>query len=146
LANDVVLIKEEGGLICALPTPGGIGIEAKSYSLLPNLPKQPDEQGEHHEKRYLPATRIVKEWATSSAPISRILFPLIEESCEIELQAVPDAVTLARLLEGSVDRWDSSSLENHVHLLAALSRQATGYDLRLNRALERLPAILDQVL
>lgn len=144
LANDVVLIKEDDGLICAWPTPGGIGIDTRSYPFLRNLPGKQQENSEHHGKRYLPAKNFVAGWAVSPAPIVRILFPVLEESCEIDLVPLPDAVTAARLMEESIDRWDPTNLETHMRILNVLSRQVKGFDLRLNRDLEKLPAILDE--
>lgn len=146
LANDVVLIGEDAGSVVAWPTPGGIGLDQESYELLPTLAGT--MQAEDSElvadiltKQYFPARALITGWATH-APVSRILFPKIGKQDEIRMNPVAHSITLARLLEASVDRWDAPSLEEHVRIMGALSRQARGFELELGRDLGQLPSIL----
>ena len=145
LANDVLIISEENGSIYAWPTPGGIGLNSESYPLLTNLPARHDGQAIVPGKHYSTASRFTEGWASSSAPIGQILFPIIEEGSEIRLQPVVGSVTLARLMEGSIDRWDTQNLEIHMRILKMLSGQARGYDLHLSRDLGHLPELLEQL-
>jgi hypothetical protein len=59
---------------------------------------------------------------------------------------VGDAVTLARLAEGSLDRWDEPALVSHLEFLEALSRQAVGYELALGQDVDLLPESLAAML
>lgn len=145
LANDVVIISEENGSIKAWPTPGGIGLDSKSYSLLPRMLAQHAGQEVYRGKRYSPATRFVDGWASSRVPITQIFFPVIEQAPEIRLRPVAGSMTLARLMEGSIDRWDLPRMEAHMRILRLLSCQAQGYDLHLSRELEQLPAALEHM-
>lgn len=144
LANDVVLIRIEDGVVSALPTPGGIGLDLNSYELLSSLPKLEVFGSDQRFKHYFSAPSLVSGWA-SAAPISRILFPGIEVDAENKLSPISQSVTFARLLEASVDRWDRPSLGDHVRVLELMCRQAKGYDLRLNRNLAQLPSMLSEI-
>lgn len=141
LANDIVLLCEEEGLILALPTPGGVGLDTRSFELLPDLALTPAGAENSAKKRYYSATELVSGWGRQS-PASAILFTQIGAEAETALTPTSRAVTLARLMEASVDRWDTLGLGEHLRLLQLLSRQATGYDLRLGRNLQHLPTML----
>ena len=142
LANDMVLVAEQNGSIVALPTPGGIRLTAESVALLPGLSILQDELW-GVGKRFYPATSLVEGWATP-APVARILFPTLSDSDSISLQQQPRSITLARLMEGSLDRWDTDCLKGHSKLLGTLSEQAEGFDLKLGRKLKMLPDVLDR--
>jgi hypothetical protein len=144
LANDVVLVKQEKGSVIAMPTPGAIGLDTKSFELLPDLTPPPGKS-DLAMKYYYPATTFVEGWG-AEAPVSCILFPEIATEGETALHPLPSSMTLARLMEASVDRWDSFGLDHHMRLLGQLSRQVASFDLRLGRQLDRLPTMLGKVL
>ncbi len=141
LANDVVLLCEEEGSILALPTPGGVGLDARSLELLPDLGLTSAGAGNSARKRYYSATELVSGWG-SQTPASTILFTQLGAEAETALTPTTRAVTLAHLMEASVDRWDTTGLGEHLRLLKLLSHQAAGFDLRLGRELQRLPELL----
>lgn len=142
LANDVVLLWEKEGTVYALPTPGGIGLDAKTFELLPDFPS-PSGHGDTVSKHYYSAAEFIAGWGSGSS-VSRILFTDIVAEGETALNPISHSLTLARLMEASVDRWDTASLKDHLHLLEFLGRQAEGFDLTLGRELQRLPALLNQ--
>ncbi|MGD8584306.1 MAG: hypothetical protein PVJ75_03055 [Chloroflexota bacterium] len=142
LANDVLLLRENGGIVSAMPTPGGIGLNAHSLQLLPGLGSTASFK-HTTAKYYYPATELVAGWGRG-APVRRILFTQVRPDGETGLEPTNHSVTLARLMEASVDRWDTASLDDHLHTLALLSRQAEGYELSVGRDLERLPSLLSR--
>jgi hypothetical protein len=143
LANDVALITVREGSVIALPTPGGIGLDTNSLELLPDLATPPGIAHGKSTKYFYPATSLVAGWGMP-AHVSKIIFPRIGRSSEATLRPVSRAVALARLMEASVDRWDTASLKEHIDLLALLSGQAEGYDLQVGRNLQRLPSLVSQ--
>jgi len=142
LANDVVLLQEKSGSVFAVPTPGGIGLDGHSFTLVPGL-DMPAGASSAAAKHYYPATELVTGWG-NGAPVSRILFTEIGAEDETELRPATHSVSLARLMEASIDRWDTASLKDHLRILELLSRQAMGFEARLGRDLRRLPGLLNQ--
>jgi hypothetical protein len=142
LANDVVLLQERSGSVFALPTPGGIGLDGHSFALLPGLDLPAGASGAD-AKHYFPATELVTGWG-AGAPVSRILFTEIGTEDETELRPATHSLTLARMMEASIDRWDTASLKDHLHILELLSRQAMGFEVSLGRELRRLTGLLNQ--
>jgi hypothetical protein len=132
LANDVVLLKLVGDEVCALPTPGAVGLSAKTINLIPGLESIRGRMLEREfiGKKYLPALDIVSSWA-APAPVKTICFPKIDTNQVHDLRKISKAMTFARLMESSTDRWDQAMLEDHVNLLQCLIEQADGYELRV---------------
>jgi len=130
LANDVVLLKLINGKVSALPTPGAVGISALTIKLIPGLDTMEGKisTGETIGKTYFPALELVSSWA-APAPVSTICFPKIDRHQVQHLKRISKAVTLAKLMESSADRWDQAMLEDHVNLLQCLIEQADGYEL-----------------
>jgi hypothetical protein len=141
LANDVVLLRKKEGSVFALPTPGGIGLDAHSLGLLSGL-TSPADSAANASKDYYPATELVAGWGVGTH-VSRILFPRVEAESDMDLRPMNHSMTLARLMEASVDRWDTTSLNDHLNILELLSRQAEGFELKLGRELQSLPGLLD---
>lgn len=141
LANDVVLIQERDGQVIAWPTPGVIGIDARSCNLLADFLTIARPVPEDTGKTYLAAAEVVDGWGRP-ATISRVLFPNIDLNNGITLSPIASSVTLARLMESSVDRWDSPRLDDHLRVLGLLGRQSRGYELHLSRDLRQLPDVL----
>ena len=144
LANDVVLLREHKGKVQVWPTPGGISLARESFALLPHLSQLAENDREHVGKRLFPAISLVEGWA-APAKATHILFPKVTGKTSIGLQRQTRSITLARLMEGSVDRWDVRCLDSHLQLLELLSRQAEAYDLHLGQDLGQLPDALDQI-
>ena len=132
LANDVVLLKLIGDEVCALPTPGAVGLSAKTINLIPGLESIRGRmfQEEIIGKKYFPALEIVSSWA-APAPVKTICFPKIDRHQVQDLRKISKAMTFARLMESSTDRWDQAMLEDHVNLMQRLIEQADGYELRV---------------
>ncbi len=130
LANDVVLLKLINGKVYALPTPGAVGISALTIKLIPGLEtiERKLSTGEPFGKTYLPALELVSSWA-APAPVRTICFPKINRHQAQQLNRISRAVTFAKVMESSADRWDQAMLEDHVNLLQCLIEQADGYDL-----------------
>jgi hypothetical protein len=144
LANDVVLLREREGLVQVWPTPGGISLDRESFALLPHLPQLADIDPEHMGKHSFPAAALIEGWA-APATATHILFPKVTENASTGLQRQSRSVTLARLMEGSVDRWDVLCLNSHLRFLELLSRQTQAYDLHLGKDLGQLSDVLNQV-
>ena len=132
LANDVVLLKLRGDEVYALPTPGTVGLSTQTINLIPGLEAIRDRmsEGEFIGKKYLPVLEIVSSW-TVPAPVRTICFPKIDRHQVHQLKKISKAITFARLMESSTDRWDQAMLEDHVNLLHCLIEQADGYELRV---------------
>jgi GTPase SAR1 family protein len=145
LANDVVMVGRREGRVYAFPLPDKITIRPKTLTLLPLLARYTvGEQpipGITLPPDILPTHKFVQTWS-DPAPVAAICFPHITPQRESNLALEPGTVTLARLLEESLDCWDSASLEDHTSLLADLTRQAQGYRLALGSRIEALPSLL----
>jgi hypothetical protein len=143
LANDVVLLRRLGDTVFALPTPGGIGLTAQTIRMIPSLAAQLRELrlDRFKGKEYLPADEVVSGWGQAAA-VATVLFPEITKRDRIQTVPCGKAVTLARLMESSLDRWDEFSLPGHIDLLQILSGQATGYRVYLGRGMSYFPESL----
>lgn len=143
LANDVVLIQKRPDGIYALPTPGSIGISEATIDLVSGLRAivgtRPTGNGDM--KRQFLVSDVSDGWAVP-ARIKAIYFPRVIGGDRCLAEAKNKAVTLAQLLENSVDRWDSPCLENHTTILQQLCRQAYAYDLSLGWYTDNLSDML----
>ncbi|MCI0393956.1 MAG: hypothetical protein L0332_08405 [Chloroflexi bacterium] len=146
LANDITLLKERPDGIYALPVPGAFSVSPGTLELLPGLASLPDEQlyNSLTHKSFIPVGEVADSWA-EAAPVAAVCFLNVSDRPESVLEPLSRAVTLARLLESSVDRWDEAALPGHVAFLQALSSQAKSYQLHLGRDLEQLPRLLEGV-
>ncbi|MFZ0548172.1 MAG: hypothetical protein WAM60_22190 [Candidatus Promineifilaceae bacterium] len=143
VSNDTLLLQERPDGIYALPTPGGFSVRPESVSHLPalaaHLPQQQPDQFYH-----LSPHKLGVKWA-NPARISTIYFPEISEGKENDLLPLPPAVTMARLIELSLDRWDTADLSAHISFIERLSRQAQGTSLRIADQ-QKLPNILNNAM
>lgn len=142
LAGDVVLLSERDAGLLAHPTPGLLGARSKSFQLLPDLLSLLPETDVtapigNARRLVLPAER----WGRAD-PVVAICFPELNGDRHSTLHPLPASVMLARLMEQSVDRWDSGSLPQHMAFLERLCLQARGYRLALAPDVERLPQLL----
>ena len=139
LSNDTLLLEERPDGVYALPTPGGFSIRPESISHLPalaaHLPQPPLEHFYH-----LSLPKLGLKWA-EPARISTIYFPEISDGQENEWFPQPPSIALARLIEFSLDRWDTTHLSAHISFLEQLSRQAQAVSLKIANQ-QQLPALL----
>jgi hypothetical protein len=142
LASDVVLLSENDAGLLAHPTPGLLSARPKSFRLLPDLVSllpDTDVPTSIGNARHLmlPADR----WGQEDRVVA-ICFPELDGTERSSIHPLPSSVALARLMEQSVDRWDSGSLPQHMAFLERLCRQARCYRLVLAPDVERLPQLL----
>lgn len=144
LANDVVLLRQTPeGEVWASPWPGLITVRPRTFRLLPTLADHVGRPG------VLPTNDVAltsdqiarKDWGTA-VPIKAIYFPQIETSPTSQLIPKNRGIALARLLEESLDRWDTSQIAPHSALLRRLVQQAGAYQLRLGQDVAQLPDLL----
>jgi hypothetical protein len=134
LANDVALLRSDGGVIRAYLSPGTVNLHPHSLSLLPHyrdrLPagQIPEGRGKFILSR---ETLFDEEQLGRPAPVSAIHFPTITRQDGPLLCELPPAVGMARLVEEGVDRWDGDTYEAHINFLASLSSQVAFYELKL---------------
>jgi hypothetical protein len=141
LSNDVVLLQARPNGVYALPTPDAVSIRPYSLTLLPALREWlPGWTGERPLS--VSAYELVNSRWAAPAPIHAIYFPQIETRPESALRQMSRAVALARLLEESVDTWDTPLLADHLAILHAISQQATPFTLRLGQNPDHIPTLL----
>lgn len=142
LANDVVLLQQKGQAVYALPTPNGISLSPRTAELVPGLSgligRTSDRDG---TKRYVAASRIVSTWGQAAA-VKRIIFPRVGRQMHCQMSPTTSAVSLARLMESSLDRWDRECIPTHLDLLTRLCRQASISELSLGKDLDYLSSSL----
>lgn len=142
LANDVVLLQERKGAVCALPTPGPLRVRPPTLFLLPELRYRRGHPHAATSSYIFPGDAVSDGWA-EAAPVTAIYFAQIEAGAsQSELRRLPRALALAHLLEESVDRWDEAALAGHLALLQRLAGQAAVHRLHLGPDVEKLPQLL----
>ncbi len=143
LANDAVLLQRRGEDIVALPTPGSLQVRPATLFLLPALRHRRGYPHAATASYIFPADAVAEEGWGEPAPVRALFFPHIErELAASYLQPLEKAVALARLVEESVDRWDTAALGAHLNVLQALVAGAEAYRLHLGQDVERLPQLL----
>lgn len=140
LSNDVVLLQRHNGQVWAWPVPDTVTIRPKTWQLLPHLTN--DYHTDYKREQSLPARLIVDDqWATP-APVTALCFPHVTPYSEPSLEPQASAHSLARLLEESLDSWDTATLNAHMAVLAAITDQAALYRLHLGMDVTTLPHLL----
>ncbi len=145
LANDVVLLQATAeGEIYAYPWPGLITVRPYTFELLPHL-------AEHiGSPAFRPTTNVTltsaqiagDKWGTA-VPVRAIYFPHIQNNQpHSRLMPQKRALSLATLLQESLDRWDTEQIASHSHLLHQLVHQAATYKLQLGQDVAQLPELL----
>lgn len=127
LANDAVLLEHRPDGIYALPTPGHLHIRPKTLELLPQL---------LHGPQFV--------WG-EAVQINLICLPQVTGRDNTTFIAQNQAITLARLMEESLDSWDKATILAHLNLLQTLSQQANSYSLLLGKDIADLPALIHPV-
>ena len=128
LSDDTLLLQKRPDGIYALPTPGGFSIRPQSIQHIPDLAAFAPSPLPSSAFQLSPH-KLNLTWA-DPAPVSAVYFPTIVNQGENEYQPLPSALTLAHLLELSLDRWDTHSLPAHISFLEKLSRQAKAATLK----------------
>lgn len=133
LANDVVLLRQKGQVVYALPTPNGISLSPRTADLVPGLSGVIDGTGDlDRAKRYFAASRIISTWGQAGA-VKTIIFPRVGRQMHCQMSPTTSALSLARLMESSLDRWDRECIPTHLDLLTRLCRQASICELSLGK-------------
>lgn len=141
LANDMVLLEKRPNGIHALSMPDKITIRPETWKLLPAL--QPIVRQQPTGQKFLiPGDRFRGNSTIFNAPVVAIYFPTIKHEQKTAVSRQHRALALARLMEESIDQWDTPTLPAHLDILQTLSQQTTPYNLQLGFDVEQLPAIL----
>lgn len=142
LSDDTLLLEEQPDGIYALPTPSGFSIRPETIRHLPLLAAHiPQPLPEHSYPLSLPKMGI--KWANPTR-VSTIYFPEISQGQANEHFPLPPALALARLIELSLDRWDTARLPAHISFLEQLSRQAQAVALKIVNQ-RQIPDLLKNV-
>lgn len=146
LASDVVALTVNEGRISAFPTAGVPRVRARSFELLPAL--RTYLAADEHE-RSDPGGRSItipaERW-DGAAPLVAICFPQVTDHAHTTLEELAPSVALARLMEESIDRWDSGTLLQHIDFLTKLSEQARHFTLNLAPDVHQLPQLIESSL
>jgi len=146
LANDVALMRREDTSLVLL-SPGTVHVSPATFSLLPSYGHLFDKYSQNLSNMKVSVPRLEflqDEPVQLSAPIKAVYFPSIGDKKNHEIEAVPRAVGLARLMESSMDQWDQETWEDHIRFLEHLSYNVVFYSLHLGRDMSSLPAFLEQ--
>ena len=127
LANDAVLLEHRPDGIYALPTPGYLHIRPKTLDLLPQLLHGP-----------------LFVWG-EAVQISLICLPQVTGRDNTTFIVQNQAITLARLMEESLDSWDQTTISAHLNLRQTLSQQTNSYALLLGKDVANLPTLIHSV-
>ena len=137
LGNDLVLLQYRPEGVFALSTPGQIRIRPGTLSLLPQL--QPTIE------HLLPDGSAILNRASFALPsrfrpvrVTHAFFPQVRPEVQSKITPLSQGVTLARMAEESLDRWDSATLHDHLDCLQYLSAQVEGFSLTLGGDAETL--------
>lgn len=136
LGNDLIMLTQTAAGIVANPTPGTIRIRPQTAALLNSLHEEP-----------LPTTPIstqqfVSRWGLLQGEkqlVSAVYFPHIHPDQSTRRTPLARSIGLVKLLEASVDRWDTAMLKNHMGLLQQLVHQAHMFELINGRSIHSLP-------
>jgi len=141
LSNDVVLLQARPDGIYALATPDMVTIRPFTLQLLPELRRFLAYPPADQPVVLQAATLTDGRWA-SPAPVKTIYFPQITGDAHSTAAPLSRAVCLARLMEQSIDQWDTAVFDPHFSLLQRLSQQAAPYTLRLGTDVDQFSRLL----
>ncbi len=142
LSNDIVLLRQTDKGIYAYPTPGDVGIRPHTFDLLPQLiPFLPPQ---HPPDRALTISgeRLVNGRWAKPCPVTAIFLPNIVTSDDSKIEPLPRAISLAHLMQESIDRWDEPCLQAHINILQQLCKQANNYTLNLGQEMTHPPHLI----
>lgn len=137
-ANDNVLLKKEGDQILLLPGWGTIDLTVDSASrlapsrlptlaLLDDLPRSPL----NGKLRLLP--KQIKSTLHDPIKVLAILLPSLGSHASTQLVPELGSITMARLMEESIDVWDRETFADQIEMLNQLGQQAPGLTLNLGQ-------------
>lgn len=148
LANDITLLDLNTAAVCAWPMPDQTVIRRPTLALLPALQAYVASPTTADFPETANALRLMPLAPRAHLPptlVSAVCFPQTGAAAT-HLTACGQAMSLAHLLEESLDCWDTAALPAHTHGLSRLARQAAGYHLHLGTDVENLPALLTALL
>ena len=150
LANDVVIIKRDGEQIMAWPVPDTITLRPKTDTLLPKLRPFIDDpyrvDGVTLPTNMLPTHQLVQGNWSPPTPVRAICFPTIVPQTSTSTRPQIRAISLALLMQESIDRWDQAALNGHSDMLQAVCQQAACFALQLGNDMLQQRQVLANLL
>ncbi len=145
LSNDVTLLRRGEAGIMAWPTPDETWIRPTTLALLPALAAyQATGAAGSNSANTIRLHPVTPRPGLNPTVISAICFPQVTAGAT-RLRPQSQSLTLARLLEESLDCWDLDAATDHTTFLSALVRQAPAYELHLGQDVARLPHLLQSL-
>ncbi|MBP6469219.1 MAG: hypothetical protein KBE23_21990 [Chloroflexi bacterium] len=141
LSNDVVALQARPEGIFALPVPDMVSIRPFTFHLLPELARQLGSPPATNPIN-IPAGALTNGRWAKPALVTAVYFPMLDHQATSAAIPLSRAVCLARLMEQSIDQWDTAVLADHMNALQTLSRQAAPYTLHLAKDVYDLPSLI----
>ncbi len=143
LANDMIILKNKGESIWALPTPGGISLTPMTAEILSPFISGGSlmPESKPNRKEYYPAVSLISSWS-EAVPVGAICFPMISVGGKGTVGKIEKATALAQIMEASIDRWDDAMLIEHINFLGRLCDQTQCLALQLGDEVGELSRIL----
>ena len=139
LGNDAIFLSSVKECIVAWPSPGRINIHPNSIQLL-NLPSllnssaviSPSADGKIHL-----ASNSLFTYKGKPSQVKFLIFPQIFSKNQSSLDELPQSIGLTKLMEQSIDNWDTNALHNHLSFLHNLILQTSSYEASLSKELDQ---------
>ncbi len=141
LSNDVVALQARPEGIFALPVPDMVSLRPFTFHLLPELARRLGISPTA-EPISIPAGALTNGSWAEPALVTAVYFPTLNNEATGAAIPLSRAVCLARLMEQSIDQWDTAVLSDHMNALQTLSRQAIPYTLHLAKDVAHLPLLI----
>ncbi len=142
LSNDVVLLQQTDKGIYAYPTPGDIGIRPHTFDLLPELTAWLPSNHPPDQAFSISGERFVNGRWARPCPVSALFMPKIVMNTASSVRPLSRAISLAQLMQESIDRWDKPCLQAHINILQQLCNQANSYTLNLGQEMTQAPKLI----
>lgn len=142
LANDVVLLEPRHDGVYAWPTPGTLGIRAKTFDLLPALRERLGVS--QPQTVEVTADELVNGRWSAPAKVTALFFPEVVLGGETAVLPYNRAIALTQIMSESIDRWDSDTLDSHINCLQQLCQQAIPYRLPLGQDTAQIPLLISR--
>jgi hypothetical protein len=141
LTNDLAVLRQRPDGIHALPVPNKIGVRPFTLELLPWLKEAatPSSLTEPSAQRW-PLEKLGVSWSEPGL-VTQVWFPSIIGRGQSYLTDYSTALSLGRLIEESVERWDTEMIASHLALLHSLVQQSRSYKLHLGENLLNLNSL-----
>lgn len=140
LSNDVALLHLRPDGVYVLAAPDIVSIRPFTLELLPQLSAKLAAPAAGRAQVISAFALTDGRWASPSKATT-VYFPQITDQ-PTRLAPLSRAIGLARLMEQSVDQWDTAVLPDHIAILQALSQQTAVYTLFLGPDVARLNGII----